>query len=179
MVCLRCKMAVQAVLEDLNMTYTSIELGEVQLAKPLVLAQKETLSKRLKELGFELLETEKSAVVSKIKALIVAQLHHASEQLKVNFSDYLAKETAHDYAYLSRLFSVIEGITIERFIAKQKMERIKEQLFYNQKTLSEIAFEMNYSSVAYLSSQFKKETGMTPTEFKKMKQPNLKNLDNV
>lgn len=179
MVCLRCKMAVQSILDDLYISYSSIELGEIKISKPLKNPQKETLSKRLKELGFELLESEKSAVIAKTKALIIEQLHHSSDKLKINFSDYLAKETNQDYAYLSRLFSTIEGITIEKFITKQKIERIKEQIFYNEKTLSEIAFEMNYSSVAYLSTQFKKETGMTPTEFKKTAYPKLKNLDKV
>lgn len=179
MVCGRCKTAVQGILNDLHVSYTSIELGEVQLNKILPPPQKEALAIRLKALGFELLESEKYALVSTLKSLIVQQLHHSSEPLKINFSAYLAKETNHEYTYLSRLFSTTEGITIERFIAKQKVERIKEQLFYKEKTLSQIAFEMGYSSVAYLSSQFKKETGMTPTEFKKLKHPNLTSLDQI
>jgi AraC-like DNA-binding protein len=172
-------MAVQDILDDLDISYASIELGEVIVTRPLITTQKERLAERLKGLGFELLESEKSATISKIKVLIIEQLHYTSDNLKVNFSDFLAEKLHHDYSYLSRLFSTTEGTTIERFIAKQKIERIKEQLFYNGKTLSEIAFEMNYSSVAYLSTQFKKETGMTPSEFKKSKNPKLTSIDKI
>jgi AraC-like DNA-binding protein len=179
MVCPRCITAVKEILLSLKIPFTSVELGEVKVSKALTSNQYETLKKRVKELDFEVLESEKSATISKIKALIIEQLHYTSGNLKVNFSDFLAEKIHHDYSYLSRLFSSTEGVTIERFIAKQKIERIKEQLFYNDKTLSGIAFEMNYSSVAYLSTQFKKETGMTPSEFKKLKHPSHKNLDKI
>jgi AraC-like DNA-binding protein len=179
MVCPRCKTAVESIFSKLEIPIQSLELGEVVINEPLTTAQIQSLKVALKELGFDLLESEKSAIVSKIKTSVIEQLHPISDNLKVNFSDYLAQKLHHDYSYLSRLFSNEEGITIERFIAKQKIERIKEQLFYGEKTLTEISFEMNYSSVAYLSTQFKKETGMTPTEFKKMHHPKLKSLDNL
>ena len=179
MVCPRCKMAVQTILEELNIPFSSITLGEVKMATVLTTDQKEELGNKLKDIGFELLESQKSALISKIKTLIVEQLRYSADDLKVNFSVYLAEKTQQEYAYLSRLFPMVEGITIERFITKQKIERIKEYLFYNEKTLTEIAFEMNYSSVAYLSAQFKKETGMNLSAFKKMKQPKHQNLDNL
>ena len=165
MVCPRCIMAVEQILHDLNISYSYMKLGEVKLATPLSEKQREELTQHLSEKGFELLESERSALIAKIKSLIIQQIHHERKELKVNFSDYLAEEIKQPYGYLSRLFSNVEGITIERFIARQKIERIKELLFYNM-NLSEIAFEMNYSSVAYLSAQFKKETGMTVSQFK-------------
>lgn len=166
MVCPRCIMAVEQILHDLNISYSYMKLGEVKLGTPLSEKQREELTQHLAEKGFELLESESSALIAQIKSLIIQQIHHEKKELKVNFSVYLAEEIKQPYGYLSRLFSNVEGITIERFIARQKIERIKELLFYNEMNLSEIAFEMNYSSVAYLSAQFKKETGMTVSQFK-------------
>ncbi len=130
-------------------------------------------------MGFELLETGKSALISQIKSLIIGQIHYKTESLKVNFSTFLAESLHHDYSYLSRLFSSVEGITIEKFITQQKIERVKELLFYNQLTLSEIAFQLDYSSTAHLSSQFKKETGMTPSAFKSQHKPGHRHLDSI
>lgn len=179
MVCPRCKMAVQDILESLDISFSSIELGEVKVIAPIASYQKGELAQQLNAVGFELLESEKSILIAQIKSVLVQQIHFSSNELKVNFSDFLVEKTKHNYNYLSRLFSEVEGITIERFITRQKVERIKELLFNNKKTLSEIAFEMDYSSSAYLSTQFKKETGMTPSAFKKMKQPKHQNLDNL
>ena len=179
MVCPRCITAVENLFSKLEIPVISVELGEVITANGITPEKLSSLKVELQDLGFELLESEKTALVAKIKGAIIEQLHYNSNHLKVNYSDYLADKLNQEYSYLSRLFSTTEGITIERFIAKQKIERIKKQLFYNEKTLSEIAFEMNYSSVAYLSSQFKKETGITPTEFKKRENPNLKSLDTI
>lgn len=179
MVCPRCIMAVGDVLHELGIDYTQIELGEVGLNKELTTHQQTELSQKLQALGFELLESGKSALISKIKALIIAQVHHKEQILQVNFSTFLSDQLHHDYSYLSRLFSSVEGITIEKFITRQKTERVKELLFYDEMTLSEIAFQMNYSSVAHLSAQFKKETGMTPTAFKKSKKPGHSSLDTL
>lgn len=179
MVCPRCITAVREVLDNLKISFTTVELGEVNISNTLTPLHYEKLKNSLKELGFEVLESEKSTLISKIKALIIEQLHYSSPSLKVNISQLLSEKLNHDYSYLSRLFSSTEGLTIERYIAKQKIERIKEQLFYSGKTLSEIAFEMNYSSVAYLSTQFKKETGMTPSEFKRLKHPKLLSIDKL
>ncbi len=179
MVCPRCKMVVKDILDNLEISFSSIELGEVKITTVITSDQKEKLTHQLKSVGFELLESEKLVLIAQIKSSIIEQVHYSSNELKVNFSDFLVEKTKHNYNYLSRLFSEVEGITIEKFITCQKVERIKELLFNNEKTLSEIAFEMDYSSSAYLSTQFKKETGMTPSAFKKMKQPKHQNLDKI
>ena len=179
MVCPRCITAVQSILEELAIPFSSVGLGEVKVTAVITANQKKELANQLKRVGFELLESEKSILIAQIKSSIIQQIHFSSNELKVNFSDFLVEKTKHNYNYLSRLFSEVEGITIERFITRQKVERIKELLFNNEKTLSEIAFEMDYSSSAYLSTQFKKETGMTPSEFKKMKRPKHQNLDKI
>ena len=118
-------------------------------------------------------------MISQIKTLIIEQIHHADQRLSENFSSFLAEKLDHEYSSLSRLFSQVEGITIEKYITRQKVERVKEYLFYEQLSLSEIAHRMEYSSVAYLSSQFKKETGMTPSEFKNSGKPNRRSLDEI
>ena len=139
-------------------------MGQVILSDPIDKQKLKSLSNQLNTLGFELLEPGKSALISQIKTLIIEQIHHKKEPLSINFSSLIAGKLHHEYAYLSRLFSSVEGVTIEKFIVLQKVEKVKEYLVYNQMTLSEIALEMNYSSVAHLSAQFKKETGMTPTQ---------------
>lgn len=179
MVCPRCKTAVEEILEELDIVFSTVNLGEVRLQSSLSDEQEKQLQSRLRKVGFELLHSEKSALISKVKSLVIEQIHYETTELSVNFSTYLSENTNRDYGYLSRLFSKIEGITIERFIASQKIEKIKELLFYNKMTLSEIALHLNYSSVAYLSAQFKKETGMTPTMFKKRGSPSHKNLDSI
>tara|TARA_A100000171_G_scaffold45088_1_gene48440 strand:+ start:11654 stop:12172 length:519 start_codon:yes stop_codon:yes gene_type:complete len=172
-------MAIEGVLKELNIDYNKVTLGEVSLNKEITLSQQVALNKKLQALGFELLESGKSALISRIKTLIVEQIHHKKENLQVNFSTFLSDQLHHDYSNLSRLFSSVEGITIEKFITRQKTERVKELLFYNEMNLSEIAFQMNYSSVAHLSAQFKKETGMTPSAFKKNAKPGHNALDSL
>jgi len=179
MVCPRCIDTVNQILSDLNMDVNSIKLGEVVISNSIDNNRKEELKMLLADRGFELLEDGKSRIISKIKAIIVEQIHYSSEELKVNFSTLLADQLHHDYSYLSRLFSSVEGITIEKFILSQKIEKVKELLFYDEMTLSEIAFQMNYSSTAHLSGQFKKETGMTTSEFKKMRKPGHHSLDSI
>lgn len=179
MVCPRCIAAVQHTLSDLNIEPKSIELGQVELNKALNEEERSTLANMLSAQGFELLETVKSSLISSIKATIIEQIHHTDAVLTENFSSYIASRLNHEYSYLSRLFSSVEGITIEKFIAQQKIEKVKELLFYNELSLSEIAFKMQYSSVAYLSTQFKKETGMTPTAFRQMKKPGHQRIDGI
>lgn len=179
MVCPRCIMAVEGVFTELEIPLQNIKLGEVLVYKPLGAEKQQALNHKLKGLGFELLERGKSALISQIKSLIIQQIHYSAEALEVNFSTFLADKLRHDYSYLSRLFSSIEGSTIEKFITAQKIEKVKELLFYDELTLSEIAHRLNYSSVAHLSSQFKKETGMTPTAFKKLNGPGHKSLDGL
>lgn len=179
MVCPRCVEAVKDSLLDLEIGFSGIELGKVTLTQELSEDLKLTLSAALESKGFELLESGKSALISQIKSLIIGQIHFSEEPMSENFSSFLAEKLDHEYTSLSRLFSQVEGITIEKFITRQKVERVKEFLFYDQLSLSEIAFKLGYSSAAYLSSQFKKETGMTPTEFKQDRSAERKSLDQV
>jgi AraC-like DNA-binding protein len=177
MVCPRCIMAVEKLLDDQNIEYKSVRLGEVELKTPLSRDKSVQLGKGLDDLGFELIGSRKSVLITKIKTLIIEQVHYEKEPLNERFSSYLARKLHHDYGYLSHLFSSVEGVTIEKYIVRQKIERVKELLFYNELTLSEIAYKLGYSSVAHLSSQFKKETGMTPTDFKKENKPAHRSLD--
>jgi len=178
MVCPRCVEAVREVFSEQNLP-AQVELGKVTLKKSVSEEQKEILAQRLKLRGFELLESRKSALISQAKSLIIEQIHHSNQNLTENFSTFLAEKLNQEYTSLSKLFSQEEGITIEKFVTRQKIERIKELLFYDQLTLSEIAFQLNYSSVAYLSSQFKKETGITPSEYKRNQTVARTSLDRI
>lgn len=176
MVCPRCIEAVSEIFAAENLA-AKVELGKVSLDKPLESEQKDKLAKALQKRGFELLEPGKSALISQIKTLIIQLVHHRSDTIQENLSTFLSEKFNQEYTGLSKLFSSVEGITIERFYTLQKIEKVKEYLSYGELSLSEIAFQMGYSSVAYLSSQFKKETGMTPSEFKKNSQENRRTLD--
>ena len=179
MVCNRCKMVVRSELEKLGHKPVSIELGEVEIEKELSEEEKQRLTAILQDLGFDLIDDRKSRMIEKIKNLIIALIHERDSDLKTSLSDYLISHLHHDYHYLSNLFSVVEGTTIEKFFINQKIERVKELLVYDELSLSEIAFRLNYSSVAYLSSQFKRVTGLTPSHFKNIKSLKRKPLDEV
>jgi AraC-like DNA-binding protein len=179
MVCPRCIDVVNDICEELNIPLKHIQLGKIECNSEINENIKSKLSEKLTERGFELLQDKNQKTIEQIKTIVVTQIHHTKEQLTTNFSVYLSEKLHQEYSSLSRLFSSVEGMTIERFILKQKIERVKELLFYKEYTLSEIAFQMNYSSVAHLSAQFKKETGMSPSEFKKLKAPNHKSLDSL
>ncbi len=179
MVCPRCIDVVKDICEELNIPLKHIQLGKIESTSEINENIKSKLSERLTERGFELLQDKNQKTIEQIKTIVVTQIHHTKEQLTMNFSVYLSEKLHQEYSSLSRLFSSVEGMTIERFILKQKIERVKELLFYKEYTLSEIAFQMNYSSVAHLSAQFKKETGMSPSEFKKLKAPNHQSLDSL
>ncbi len=179
MVCPRCIEAVKEALNQANVGFEQVKLGEALLKRPLDRQQKTSLAPILEKQGFELLEDKTSAIISNIKGLIIEQIHYNYEPLKVNFSTFLSDKLGTDYGKLSKLFSSVESITIEKFITRQKIERVKELIIYDQLTLSQIAYQMNYSSVAHLSSQFKKETGLTPTEFKKSKSVSRRSIDNI
>ena len=179
MVCPRCIDTVQSICDKLNIKINSIQLGEVLSSNELSKAQKNEFGEALKSRGFELLEDQNSRLINQIKSIIVDQVHHQNESMKVNFSTLLSEQLSYEYTSMSKLFSMVEGITIERFIMRQKVERAKEMLFYDELTLTEIAYKMSYSSVAHLSNQFKKETGMTPSEFKKMRKPGHQSLDQL
>lgn len=179
MVCPRCIMAVKEILIALNIAYQHIELGKVTLAQCIDKDQLSIFENKINAIGFELVKPGKSALITEIKSILIGHIHHQKEPLSVNFSTLITEKLPYDYSYLSRQFSSIEGITIEKFIASQKIEKVKEFLVYDQLSLSEIADKMNYSSVAYLSTQFKKETGFTPTQYKAERKPKRKALDEL
>lgn len=179
MVCPRCITAVEQMLISLEIPYEKIELGHVVLNNELSIDDKKALEEKLESQGFELLSSVKSQLVSDIKTIIIQQIHHNSQPLAENFSDYISDNLGYDYQHLSRLFSEVEGITINRFIVVQKIERAKELLFYDEHSTAEIADLLGYNSVSYLSSIFKKETGMTISEFKNLKNPARKSIDEI
>ncbi|MCG7502763.1 AraC family transcriptional regulator [Tenacibaculum sp. Mcav3-52] len=179
MVCNRCILVIQNELDKLGVGVKSIKLGEVILEKELTSDEKESLDKILLDLGFEIIDDKKSRIIEKIKNLIINLVHHQDSETKVNLSDLLSNELHHDYNYLSNLFSEVEGTTIEKYFIAQKIEKVKELLVYDELSLSEIAFRLHYSSVAYLSNQFKKVTGLTPSHFKKIRKDRRKPLDEV
>ncbi len=180
MVCHRCKLAVENELKKLELHSLKIELGEVVLKEDSISKQQlQQLSSNLDALGFELLDDKRQKLIEQIKTLIIKSVHHSSEQPSKNYSVLIAENLHHDYSYLSKLFSETEGITIEQFIINQKIERVKELLVYDEKSLGEIAFDTGYSSVAHLSSQFKKVTGLTPTAFKRSGIHHRKTLDTL
>lgn len=179
MVCNRCIMVVQQVFESLDYPPVRISLGNVETKDPITNNELENLRKSLESYGFELIDDTKSRMIEKIKNTVVQSIHHSNEDLKINYSKYIESHLNRDYAYLSGLFSEIEGTTIEKYIILQKIERVKELLVYDELTLSEIANQMGYSNVSYLSGQFKKITGLTPSHFKQVKENKRKPLDEV
>jgi AraC-like DNA-binding protein len=154
-------------------------MGEVTLPKDLTKEEHDNIETALKAHGFELIDDKKSATIEKIKTVIIEQIHHANDRLKVNYSTLIAGKLGKDYSYLSNLFSEVEGITIEQYVILQKIEKVKELLVYDELSLSQIADELGYSSVAHLSNQFKKVTGLTPSHFKSVKENKRVSLDNV
>ena len=179
MVCDRCILVVKQELEKLGVAPQSIRLGEVELQSPLSKSQLSVLETNLNRLGFEVLDDEKQRIIEKIKTVIIELIHHNLEDNHHKYSELLSQSLKRDYSYLSSLFSQVEGVTIEKYIINQKIERVKELIIYNQLSLSEIAYQTGYSSVAHLSNQFKKVTGLTPTYFKQVGLNRRKPLDQV
>lgn len=179
MVCNRCILVVKNELEHLGFEPLNVILGEVEIDKDLTETQINALDNHLKTFGFELIDDKKSRLIGQIKTSIIEIIHQHDSALDSNLSDYLSHKLLHDYSYLSNLFSEIEGTTIEKYFIAQKIEKVKELLVYDELSLSEIAFQMNYSSVGYLSNQFKKVTGLTPSYFKNIKENRRKPLDEV
>jgi len=179
MVCNRCIMVVQNELSKLGLSVTGVKLGEVTLEKDLTADQRKQLEDVLVPLGFEIIDDKKSRIIEQIKNTVVNLVHYQDSDTKVTLSEVLKNALHHDYNYLSNLFSDVEGTTIEKYFIAQKIEKVKELLVYDELSLSEIAFRMNYSSVAYLSNQFKKVTGLTPSHFKQIKEDRRKPLDNL
>jgi AraC-like DNA-binding protein len=179
MVCIRCQMVVKAELEKLGLNYSQVKIGEVDLTEDIQPQQLEQLSIGLKKAGLVLMDDKKSILVEKTKSAIIELVHYTEDQIKVNLSDYLSKKLDYDYTYLANLFSEVKGITIEKFFLTHKIERVKELIVYDELNLSEIAWKLHYSSVAHLSNQFKKFTGLTPTHFKMLKSKRRDTLENV
>lgn len=179
MVCNRCIMVVQNELDKLGLDIMNIKLGEVVFNSVLTDKEKNNLEEVLIPLGFELIDDRKSRMIEKMKNIIIDLVHYQDNEIKTNLSDVLSSKIHHDYNYLSNLFSEVEGTTIEKFFIAQKIEKVKELLVYDELSLSEIAFRLNYSSVAYLSNQFKKVTGLSPSHFKKIREDRRKPLDDV
>lgn len=179
MVCRRCKMVVASELEKLGIKTLGVELGEVGLLHSIDAAQKATLSANLYAFGFELIDDKKSKTIERIKNLIIDLVHSRNNDLKTNLSQYLSAEIGQEYSALSNLFSEVEGTTIEKFLISQKIEKVKELLTYDELSLSQIAYQLNYSSVAYLSNQFKKVTGFSPTYFKTLKNKKRKQIEDL
>lgn len=179
MVSLRCKMLVKDELKRLGLHYVIVDLGMVEILEDIAPLQFQELKKNLAISGLELLDDKKSILIEKIKNVIVEMVHYTDEMPKVNYSDYISEKINHDYTYLSNIFSEVKGITIQQFIINHKIERVKELLLYDELNLTEISYILNYSSVAHLSNQFKKVTGLSPTFFKQLKQKRNSNLENV
>lgn len=181
MVCHRCVLAVEDILHDETIPYHKIIFGEIHLCNELTLAQKLQLGKRFENIGFALIENRNTALIENIKQLVIKMARNeiSDRENKIKISHYLSQRVNHEYTYLSSLFSSVEGRTIEKYFIEQRIEKAKELLVYGQLTLSQIAFELEYSSVAHLSAQFKKITGLTPTYFKAIGTAKRKSLDKI
>ena len=179
MVCHRCILAVEQILVDMKYTAVEIKLGEVEIKETLGDQALLKLTEKLEAIGFELLNDKERQLVAQIKALLVALLQEEYFALETPLSTYLASELNREYLNLTQLFSQMESTTIEQYFIKLKIEKVKELLVYDELSLKEIAFRLNYSSVAHLSTQFKKITGMTPTEFKQVTTPHRRQLDHL
>jgi AraC-like DNA-binding protein len=166
MMCLRCKVVVKSVLEKVGLEYTTVELGHVELAKEASSKELDVLNDELQKFELSLIKNRKNSLVESIKTVII-ELVAANDELRIKFSDYLSQKLNYNYTYLANVFSEIEGSSIEKFYIIRKIERVKRLMMYDNMSISEVAYKMHYSSVAHLSSQFKKVTGLTPSEFKK------------
>ena len=179
MVCNRCKMAVLDELEKAGLHSLSVQLGEVEIKENLNADSLHQLDTALKSLGLKIIDNRKSQLIEKIKTYIIEMIHHNDENVPINLSVQLSQHLHYDYNYLSNLFSEVEGVTIEKYFIAQKIEKVKELLKYEELTLSQIADKLNYSSVAYLSNQFKKQTGLSPSFYNPLKKNGRKNLDDL
>lgn len=179
MVSIRCKIVLKAILQELHLEYSTIELGEVEIIGKLSSEKHAQLKAELLKYGFELLEDKKDVLVQKMKQIIIEMVHYSDELPKLKLSYYLSEKLHHDYTYLSNLFSAVKGESVQHFLIKHKIERVKEMMIYDRLSLTEIAWRQHYSSVAHLSTQFKQITGLSPSEFKHMKDKNLKSLDEL
>jgi AraC-like DNA-binding protein len=172
-------MVVKAELEKLGVRYVDVLIGEANTVEDVSKEQLERLDIALKKSGLQLMDDKRSILVEKIKSAIIELVHYTDEQIKINLSDFLSEKLNYDYTYLANLFSEVKGITVEKFYLTHKIERVKELIVYDELNLSEIAYKMHYSSVAHLSNQFKKITGLTPSHFKMLKNKRRRTLEDV
>ena len=179
MVSLRCKMLVKEELKRIGLNYVVVDLGVVDVLEPMTEAQRVLLQKSLFKSGLELLDDKRAILVDKIRTLIIELIHYTEEIPKVNYSNYLSEHLGYDYTYLANVFSEVKGITIQQFIIINKIERVKELLVYDELSLTEISYLLHYSSVAHLSNQFKKITGLSPSFYKDIKTKRKGNLENM
>ena len=177
MVSLRCKMIVKDELTALGLGYSTIDLGMVEIHDDITDQQRHQLKTQLLKSGLELLDDKKSILIERIKNVIIELIHYSDEIPKVNFSEYLSEKLDYDYTYLANVFSEVKGTTIQQFIIMHKIEKVKELLLYDELNLTEISYKLHYSSVAHLSNQFKKITGLSPSFFKQLKRKRMKNLE--
>ena len=179
MVSNRCKMAVKEELRKLGLHFIVVDLGEVEIMENISTVQREQMKAALLISGFELMDDKKAILIEKIKTAVIEMVHHSDENIKMNFSDYLSEKLSHNYTYLANLFSEVQGTSIEQFIIAHKIERIKELIIYDELNITEIAWKMNYSSVAHLSNQFKKVTGLTPSHFRQLKDKRRTSIEDI
>ncbi len=179
MVSLRCKMLVKEELIKLGITNCTVDLGVVDIQEDITEDQLKEFRNKLKMAGLELLDDNRNILVEKIKNVIIEMIHNAEDIPDVNDSDYISEKLGYDYTYLSNTFSEVKGMTIQKYVILHKIEKVKELLLYDEDNLTEIAYKLNYSSVAHLSNQFKKVTGFTPSFFKEMRFKREKNLESL
>ena len=179
MVSLRCKMVVKAAAEELNIPYSNVDLGFIEIDEKLSESVLEKFKAKLLKSGLEILDDKRSIIIEKIKNVVIEMVHYADEFPKVNFSTYLSEKVGYDYTYLSNLFTEVKGTTIQEFIILHKIEKAKELIMYNEMSIADIAYTLNYSSAAHFSTQFKKVTGLTPSFFKKLKKQRETDLEDL
>jgi len=179
MVSLRCKALVKAELVKLGLHYVIVDLGMIEILEDITTDQRIALKASLAKAGLELMDDKRSILIEKIKVVIIEMIHYSDELPKVNYSDYISEKLGYDYTYLSNIFSEVKGSTIQQFIITHKIERVKELLLYDELNLTEISYRLHYSSVAHLSNQFKKVTGLSPTFFKQLKKKRKGNLEEL
>lgn len=179
MVSTRCKMAVKEELKKMGLHFIVVELGEVEIMEELAGAQWEQLKSALSVSGLELMDDKRAILIERIKNVITEMIHHTEDLPKTNYSDFISEKLDYDYTYLSNLFSEVKGITIQQFIIVHKIERAKELLLYAEFNLTEISYQLHYSSVAHLSNQFRKITGMSPSQFKHLKDKNRRPIEEI
>ena len=181
MVCHRCVLAIEAILQVEKIAFQKVILGEIHLTEKLSQNQEERLKEKLNKIGFEIVDSPTGALIEKIKNLVIKRARNEvdEKESKTKLSHFLSKNVNHEYTYLSSLFSSVEGRTIENYFIEQRIEKVKELLVYGELTLSQIAFDLDYSNVAHLSAQFKKVTGLTPTYFREIGKVKRKSIDQV